>query len=175
LRTQDAGRWKGARWAGEKIPTLEEVLATIPDGKRLFVEIKCGREVLPELERVLAASGKKPEQVVLIGFDYETMRLARKQFPKLQVFWIVSYKESKQTGKFPELEGLAEKAQAAEFNGLDLDWHFPLDAAAVSRLKQRGLQLFVWTLDDGAVAARLAAAGVDGITTNRPRRLRESL
>src|SRR6476646_10554366 len=30
LRSLDAGRWKGARWAGEKMPTLDEALATIP-------------------------------------------------------------------------------------------------------------------------------------------------
>src|SRR5258706_7289864 len=44
LRTLDVGRWKDARWRGEKIPTLAEVLATIPDQRRLFVDIKCGPE-----------------------------------------------------------------------------------------------------------------------------------
>ncbi len=43
LRTLDAGQWKHPRWRGEKIPTLEEVLATVPPGKRLFIEIKARR------------------------------------------------------------------------------------------------------------------------------------
>ncbi|MFV2065815.1 MAG: glycerophosphodiester phosphodiesterase family protein, partial [Pirellulales bacterium] len=30
LRQLDVGAWKGERWRGEKIPTLEEVLATVP-------------------------------------------------------------------------------------------------------------------------------------------------
>jgi glycerophosphoryl diester phosphodiesterase len=38
-----------------------------------------------------------------------------------------------------------------------------------------GLKLYVWTVDDAAVARRLADAGVDGITTNKPKRLREQL
>ena len=27
LKEQDAGRWKGERWAGERIPALEEAIA----------------------------------------------------------------------------------------------------------------------------------------------------
>ena len=40
LPRHDAGRWKGAQWRGEKIPTLDEVLATVPRGKKIFIEIK---------------------------------------------------------------------------------------------------------------------------------------
>src|SRR5687767_15370020 len=39
LRKLDAGSWKGPKWAGEKLPLLDEVLATIPAGKRVFIEI----------------------------------------------------------------------------------------------------------------------------------------
>ena len=178
LRQQDAGAWKGPQWAAERIPTLAEALETIPDGKRMFIEIKCGSEVLPELQRVLAASGKKPEQLVIIGFKYETMAEAKKLLPELQVYWIVGYNEAKDSPDAkqpPTLEELTEKAKAASLDGLDLQWRFPLDAAAVGTIKEQGLNLLVWTVDDAAVAARLAAAGVDGITTNRPQWLRERL
>src|SRR3954468_15593010 len=53
LSELDAGAWKNARFAGEKIPALEDVLAVVPDGKRLFVEIKGGPEVVPELRRCM--------------------------------------------------------------------------------------------------------------------------
>ena len=178
LRQQDAGAWKGPQWAAERIPTLAEALKTIPDGKRMFIEIKCGSEVLPELERVVAASGKEPEQLVIIGFDYETMAEAKELLPRLQVYWVVGYNEAKDRAEAkqpPTLEELTEKAKAAGLDGLDLQWRFPLDAAAVARIKEQGLKLLVWTVDDAAVAARLAAAGVDGITTNRPQWLRERL
>jgi glycerophosphoryl diester phosphodiesterase len=175
LRGQDAGTWKAPQWAGEKIPTLAESLATIPDGKRMFIEIKCGSEILPELKRVLAASGKTREQLVIIGFDYQTMADAKQRFPHLEVYWVVGHKDSPETGKPPELDDLAEKAAAAGLDGLDLNYRFPLDGEAVARLRARGLKVFVWTVDDAAVAARLASAGVDGITTNRPQWLREQL
>ena len=34
LRSLDAGRWKGLRWAGTRLPLLSEVLAIIRDGQR---------------------------------------------------------------------------------------------------------------------------------------------
>ena len=64
----------------------------------MFIEIKCGPEVLPILERVLKASGKKPEQLVLIGFNYATMEKARKRFPHCPIYWLAGYEADKRTG-----------------------------------------------------------------------------
>lgn len=175
LRTLDAGSWKGAAWKGEKLPTLDEALATIPAGKRLFIEIKCSAAVLPELERVIQASGKKAAQLVIIAFDYDTIAQAKKRFPEIPAFWLAGYKVDKQTGKGTELEPLLAKAKAAGVDGLDLDFKFPIDAAFVAAAKAQGLQIHVWTVDDAETARRLAAAGVAGITTNRPGWLREQL
>jgi len=175
LRTLDAGKWMGPRWQGEKLPTLAEALATIPEGTRMFVEIKCGPEVLPVLQNVLQASGKKPAQLVLIGFSYDTMVKAKKKFPDLPVYWLVGYGKDKKTGKYPALEALIEKAKVAGLDGLDLDYKFPIDTKFIAKVKRAGLQLHVWTVDDPATAKRLVAAGVDSITTNRPAWLRAQL
>lgn len=174
LRALDAGAWKGARWAGEKIPTLAEALATIPEGRRMFVEIKCGTEALPELRRVIGASGKKPEQIVLLGFSYSVVRAAKALLPELEVCWLASYKKGAD-GSSPTASELIEKAKAASLDGLDLDFHFPIDAAFAAEVKAGGLKLYAWTVDDPAVARSLVAAGVDGITTNRPAWLREQI
>jgi glycerophosphoryl diester phosphodiesterase len=175
LRRLDAGSWKGAKWKGERLPTLAEALETVPEGKRMFIEIKCGPEVLPILERVLRASGKKPEQLVLIGFRYATMEKARKRFPKLPIYWLAGYEADKRTGEHPDIETLVKKAKSARFDGLNLDFKFPVNPEFVSKVKGAGLRLYVWTVDDPAAAASLAEAGVDGITTNRPGWLRRQL
>ncbi len=60
-------------------------------------------------------------------------------------------------------------------NGLDLQGTFPIDRAFVVKVKAAGLKLCTWTVDDLPTAERLVAAGVDGITTNRPGWLREQL
>lgn len=175
LRELDAGSWKGSAWKGEKLPTLRESLAAIPDGKRVFIEIKCKEEILPALQRDLAASAAKPGQLVLIGFDLPTMERAKKLFPELPVYWLAGYKADKKTQEYPKLDDLIRKARAAGMDGLNLDFKFPIDAEFVAQVKAAGLALYVWTVDDAAVARRLAAAGVAGITTNRPAWLREKL
>jgi glycerophosphoryl diester phosphodiesterase len=175
LQTLDAGAWKGAQWKGEKLPTLADALATIPDGKRMFIEIKCEANVLPELERVIKASGKKPEQLAIIAFDYETAEQAKKLLPSLRVYWLASYKADKKTGELPQLETLIAKTKAAGLDGLDLDHKFPIDAAFFAKIKAAGLGFYVWTVNDAEIAKRLIKSGVDGVTTDRPAWLREHL
>jgi glycerophosphoryl diester phosphodiesterase len=165
------GKWKGSQFA-ETIPSLEEMLAVVPRGKRIFIEVKCGAEILPELARVLHASGLNNRQLAIIGFDYETMLLAKAQLPRLQVFWLVGVGKHK---KYPPVEELIAKAKKAGFDGLNLEQGFPIDSAFVKQVRGAGLKLYTWTVDDPVVARRLAEAGVDGITTNRPKWLREQL
>lgn len=57
--------------------------------------------------------------------------------------------------------------------GLDFPFDWPIDEAFVTRVKETGLKLIVWTINDQAVARRMSEAGVDGITTDQPRWLRE--
>jgi glycerophosphoryl diester phosphodiesterase len=175
LRRLDAGQW--GKWQGkgfsEKIPSLEEVLALVPPGKKLFIEIKCGPEVLPELGRVLQRAALKPEQTVLIGFGYETVKAAKAALPQLQVLYLAG--AEKKTKKYPPVEGLIEQARAANLDGLDLESGFPIDSAFVQKVHAAGLKLYTWTVDDPEVARKESAAGVDGITTNRPGWLRQQL
>ena len=171
LQALDAGSFKGPQWKGEKLPALAEVASTIPEGRRLFMEIKCGSEVLPALEQVLAGSGKRPEQLVFIGFDAETLRLARQRFPHLQIYLLGSLKRRKAA----LMDELIAQARAIGANGLDLEADVRIDSVVVNRVHQAGLRLLVWTVDDDQFAARLARAGVDGITTNRPGWMRQRL
>lgn len=172
LNAGDSGKWKGKGF-DEKLPSLDEVLALIPDGKRLFIEIKVGPEIFPELEKSLQRAGKKPEQTALIGFGYETMKQAKVKFPNLQVYWLAG-PEGKPK-KYAPLDELFEKARAAKVDGLDLEQGFPIDAAFVKKMHDAGMKIYTWTVDKPEVARAEAAAGVDGITTNRPGWLREQL
>jgi glycerophosphoryl diester phosphodiesterase len=175
LRQQDIGKfgkWKEAGFT-EKIPLLDEVLPLIPEGRRLFIEIKCGPEVLPELANVLKRGEKKSEQTVIIGFGYDTMKAAKEKFPNLEVNWLVE--KDKKTKEYPKVEDLIAKAKAAKLDGLDMNSGFPIDKEFVNKVHQAGLKLYTWTVDDPEVARREAQAGVDGITSNRPGWMREQL
>ena len=176
LRTLDAGSWKDSRWKGEPIPTLAEVLATIPEGRRLYIEIKCGPEIVPVLKEVLRSSGRPPEQTVLIGFGLDAVREAKKAMPELKIYWLSGWKQDKDTGRWlTSVEDLIASAREAGVDGLDLAANGPLDAEAVAKIRDAGLEFHVWTVNDPAVARRMIALGVDSITTDRPGWLRANL
>ena len=176
LKLLDAGSWKDPKWAGEKIPSLEEVLAILPENKRLFIEIKCGVEILRELERVLKSSGKKPEQIALIGFGYETMKRTKTWLPQFPVYWLNAFKPQHQTDPNRRItDELIEKSVAANFDGLNLLFNGPLDAEFMRKARAANQKVFVWTVDDPNAARRMIELSVDGMSTNRPGWLREQL
>ena len=178
LQSLDAGSWKDAAFAGERIPTLDEILATVPDGKRLFIEIKSKAEILPELERVLTASGKQPNQTVIISFDFDTVRTAKSRMPKLPGYWIqgTSPSRNEKTGAVvAPPDELIEKCRGAGLDGLDLKYDSELTCEIVESMHRLGLGLYVWTVNEPEDARRLIALGVDGITTDRPGWLRGQL
>lgn len=173
LRRLDAGKWKGARFAGEKIPTLTEMLAAVPNGKKVFVEVKCGPEIVPELNRVLKSSGLKPEQTPVISFNAKVVAAVKKIRPDLPAYWIVSLNRKGQ--KPPTADELIAKSKEIVADGLDLSAVDLLDKPFSAKIKAAGLKLYVWTVDDLVVARRMVEIGADGITTNRPGWLREKL
>jgi glycerophosphoryl diester phosphodiesterase len=156
------------------VPALEEVVAGVPDGRRLFIEIKCGPEALPELQRVLGASGLPTARFAIIGFSHGTLTKAKQLLPAVPVYWLVSGRPDKE-GRRPDLDAVIAKAKEGGLDGLDLSHDWPIDAAFVATVRAAGLRLYTWTVNDPAVARRHAAAGVDGITTDRPGFLRAQL
>jgi glycerophosphoryl diester phosphodiesterase len=174
LRQLDVGRWKGPQFIGEKIPFLEEMLATVPPGKRVFVEVKCGAEIVPELDRLLRASRLKPEQTAVISFHAEVIAAVKKARPDLEAYWIVSLKPAKDK-KLPTAEELIARAKEIAADGLDLSASEVLDRPFAAKVKAANLKLYVWTVNDLPLARRMIEIGADGITTDRPGWLRAGL
>ena len=171
----DAGAWKGEQWSGTRIPTLAQVLETVPPDKTLVVEIKCPRDVLPELERVLDASGKR-EQVMLIAFDYDTISEAKQEMPDLPCYWLYGFSESEAaTYGVRSRDDLLERVQRAKLDGLDVRHSGEWTAGLADALSKLGKALYVYTVNDADRARRLRDAGVAGITTDRPAFIRKAL
>lgn len=175
LRQLDVGAWKGERFRGERIPLLSEVLSTVPSGRRLFVELKCGAEALPALGRTLAADESHSARVVIIGFRRSVMAKAKAALPLVPVYWISRKPPAGGRGPDPVGDGLIADAVAAGLDGLSLQAWESVDARFIDKARAAGLAVYVWTVDDAAEAMRFEAAGVDGITTNRPKLLRRML
>lgn len=166
----DAGSWKSPEFKGEAVPTLEHALSVLPPEKYFVVEIKShDHAIIPILQNLLARREIKPQQLLLIGFDYELMKALKSTLPQYGVLWLCGLLVGK------PLDELIELCQAAHFEGLNLSSSWPVDEAFVHQVKGAGLKLYIWTVDDRETALALATAGVDGITTNKPGWLREQL
>lgn len=176
----DAGSWKGPQFKGEKIPLLEDQIASIPPGKRLLIEIKVGPEIVSELKRVLAKTGATEKNIAIISFNYDTLQEVRKQLPAFDTLWLVGYKKPdparpELTKNQPTVDEMIRDAKAAQFTGLDLQHTWPLSRRDVNKIQKAGLELHVWTVDDPTIARRWIGFGVESITTNRPAWLRKQL
>ncbi len=178
LSTLDAGSWKSPKYAGERIPTLEAVLDCLPPGKCLVIEIKSGPEILPHLQAVLEACPKSPSQVAIIAFNWENITGSKQRMPKIPCYWLYGTTPNvdKKTGKISDRpDELLARCKAAGLDGLDLKYDSAITPDFMAKMKAAGLELIVWTINDPAVARRLADLGVAGITTDRPAWLREQM
>lgn len=169
LRRLDAGGWKDARWRGEKIPTLAEVLEFAPPGKRLFLELKSGAEILPTLARELSSRMAARNQITLLSFSAALVAECKQRLPDVQVCWSTDYRHPRFGGSWRPAAGeiLATLARSGA-DGLASRAHRTLDADLVDALRDAGRSVHVWTVDSLARARRFANLGVDSIMTNRP-------
>jgi glycerophosphoryl diester phosphodiesterase len=178
LEQIDVGAWKGPQWAGQHIPSLEAVLAAIPDGKQLFVEIKSGAEILDEFTHVVQASGKTASQIVVISFHLDVVKGVKERMPELAVYWLraKSPRQDTKTGKWLDKpEEILETCRKEKLNGLDLESTSELTREYVDKIHGLGMKVYVWTVDLPEEARKLVELGVDGVTTNRPGWMKEQL
>jgi glycerophosphoryl diester phosphodiesterase len=179
-RELDAGSWKDLKFKGEKVPLLEEQIASIPKGKKLLVEIKIGPEIVPELARVLKKTGATEKNITVISFNFESLKEVRKQLPHLPTLWLLGHpapnaKKTTTAKQPPSVDEMIREAKAAKLTGLDLQHTWPLTKADVKKIKDAGLELHVWTVNDVVIAKHWINLGVASITTDRPGWLREEL
>lgn len=177
LQTLDVGSWKHPKFAGERIPTLQQVLKTVPPGKQIFVEIKTGPEILPELKRQLAESRLQDNQITIICFNQEVVTLARQQMSQYTVNWLTSYKQNKQTGHWkPTAAEVVSTLQRTHASGLGSHGNTKVvDDQFVAAVRNAGAGFHVWTINEPAEAIRFRDLGVDSITTDRPAFIRRAL
>ena len=171
IKKLDAGVWKSSAYRNERVPTLSEVLATVPSGRRLYVELKAAEGLVPALRRTLEAGSVPLEQIVLISFEAETLREAKRALPRCPVFLLADTPDAAPA----KLAELIRFCQAEGFAGLDVSAGWPIDKALVKRLRLAKLELHVWTVNDARRARELVYAGVASITTDKPGWLRTQL
>tara|TARA_R110002072_G_scaffold303109_1_gene493934 strand:- start:19423 stop:20235 length:813 start_codon:yes stop_codon:yes gene_type:complete len=177
LRTLDVGRWKSPRFVNERIPTLAEVLATVPDGRQIFVEIKCGPEVLPVLKSQLAASPLKPEQITIICFNEAVVMQAQETMPQYRANWLTSYRQKEKSNPWtPSIEDVLKTLKRTGATGLGSNGNLKvIDLPFVEKVRHAGFGFHVWTVNDPQAARKFRSLGAESITTDRPAFIRKAL
>ncbi|MFI1399789.1 glycerophosphodiester phosphodiesterase [Streptomyces sp. NPDC020681] len=177
IATLDAGSWFGAKWAGARVPTLEEYLNRVDEnGQKLLLEIK-KPELYPGIEkdtlRVLGEEG-------WLDAGHVSCRLVIQSFGAASVKAVHQQRPDITTG-FLGSPAVADLPSYAAYTDQINPTYGTLTAgyvAAVHRLKGvhgKPLQVSTWTVNTAADAARVAGYGVDGIITNNPDVVRDAV
>jgi glycerophosphoryl diester phosphodiesterase len=182
VQTFDVGSWRGTKFAGERIPTLDKVLQTYGNRVLLNVEIKFDRVPYEGIEsavaRAIRACGLS-RRVVVSSFDLETLLRLRRIDGDIRVSLLHDAAKSSvpDSGALDAASVMFARMAVAREAGM-VGIH--LDAASISadvcaRAKELGLGVLAWTVDSEPEMRRLAALGIDAIVSNRPALLRAVL
>ncbi|MGH3095968.1 MAG: glycerophosphodiester phosphodiesterase [Streptosporangiales bacterium] len=166
IKTLDAGSWYGPKFAGERIPTLDRFLDLVGGRIGVDLEIK-SPELYPGVEQEVADTltdhegwtGKSPKKhLVVSSFDWGSLRTFHKQLPKVHVSAIAS-----RVPGGDELDGLAKWADSCA-----VDFHH-LDRGTAGRVRDAGLGLVAWTVDEPEHMREVFDWGATAIATDRPK------
>jgi glycerophosphoryl diester phosphodiesterase len=161
----DNGRTFPWRGKGVRIPTLAEVLESIPH-LPLLVEIKepRGQE---EIRRVLEAH-RSGERSVVASADWHALKVFRSGSFSLGASRreITHLYFGSWVGWTPRSVPYQALSVPEAYRGLTIP-----TSKFVSSARRLGCPVHVWTVDDPAVARRLWRRGVSGIVTNIPDRI----
>jgi glycerophosphoryl diester phosphodiesterase len=162
LRELDAGSWYDSQFAGERIPTLEEVLELSGQSDIvLYLEIKPGAPwgVEQAVVGALRSAGETTRAVVL-SFEAATLATVRRLEPTLMTGYLYDRRQPDAVQRALEL-GARQLAPRGDLVTPEL----------VAEARRNGLQVVTWTINRPEHMRAFAAVGVDGIMTDYPDRL----
>jgi glycerophosphoryl diester phosphodiesterase len=167
LRRLDAGSWFGPQYAGERIPTLREVLdLCVPEGVGVVIELKSPGIYEGMEEKVAALVGEMwllgAENIWCISFDHDAIRRMRRLDATLPLGYLYEW----------DVESFitSEDTVQAVCPYFRTPLVYPEQITEAHRL---GKLVFVYTVNEGEDMRLLAEAGVDGMVSDRPSLLLE--
>ncbi len=166
LKRLDAGSWFHARFAGERIPTLSEVLELLKDRAFLNIELKANdRErhslalLRQQVLRVVKAH-RAESRVFLGSFNHRLMREIKAENPRVTT--AIIYKAMRDFPFRPSW--LVARARADAF----VCGRWWLSDRFLKDLRAHNIPVFVYTVNTVKDVQSMVRASVDGIITNFP-------
>ena len=156
LRALDAG-------LGEHIPTLAEVFDTVDQRAVINVELKGPRTAAPVvtlIDEYVRQRGWRHEDFVVSSFDHAQLRKARRRDPEIRLGALIT-RIPRRLASFAQQLG----AWSVNVSRECVTEEFVLDA------HRRGLQVFVFTVNETQDIARMKKLGMDGVFSDFPDRV----
>lgn len=165
VKALDAGSYMGKQFAGERIPTLEEALDFIGDGRiRLCIEIKghTTRDCLRTAWETVSILKKRNylRHVVVSSFNHEALRAVKSWEPVLAT----SLDPTPQDGTLTPWE-LCEQVLGYNINAMQHTYE-TLTRDIIDEAHQHGFSLWTWTVNQPDDMRRMIEMGVDAIMTD---------
>lgn len=149
----------------EKIPLLKDLLETIPPDRTLVIELKTGTEILPflkgEVDRYWTTG-----DIAFISFDFDAIRQTKAIYPAVPCYYLAWSKS--------DAKKHISSAVQNNLDGLNLK-HSIIDLKLSDAIREAGLDLWCWTVNDPGTAWKMKNLGVTAITTDRPKWLKEQI
>ncbi len=157
IRAADAGSWFDKRYAGEKVPTLSEVLELVQNQTKLLIEIKQnGTKIYPEIIRKTIAEIRKYQAekwCIIQSFQSDYLEESYQIAPEIEIQKLVFVPFF-----LPDVQGTT---------AVNADFRF-WNRQRIQKVHQQNRQTFVYTLNGIKAIKRAILMGVDGIITNYP-------
>ena len=163
VRSLDAGSWKGPAFAGERVPTLEEAFAAIPDDRWVNLDVKGERKLGDAVAREVLRLGRERQSVLSLRGE------ARDGAAAVNSDLIVNNMERQSTA--------SEYVDRTLKGGFEFIQFFrdPFPAQAdIDRLRAAGVRINYCCTDDPEQLARWFAAGIDFPLVDDPARALEA-
>lgn len=155
LKSLDAGGWFDPAFAGEPLPTLEEVLRWAGGRLRLNVEIKVSAAAFAVLELLRSFPLAR---VLVSSFEHGLLESLRRSDPDLSLAFLLD------SPFWRRVLGRAEACGAESLNPR----HDRVSRNLVVACHRLGMAVYPWTVDDPRRLEVLCRLGVDGVFTNVP-------
>lgn len=159
------------KYSPEKIPFLEEVMRTIPFGKKLFIDLKVGNEIVYYLKDILIKNDYK-DKIVLISTNVSTLKTLKNELKGIETYLVIDRKWYNFIFNSSKLIKIYKKFS---FNGIVIKDSKYLTKEFVDYFKKEDLKIFVWTVNDLLRAQYLYKVGVNGITSDQAGVLMENM
>jgi glycerophosphoryl diester phosphodiesterase len=169
IRRLDAGSWFDPAFAGERVPTLDEVLGSVKDRILINIEIKpeaVDHGIVPRVV-ALIAEHRIHGGAVVSSFSPEALRRIKTTDPAVVTASL--FNAELHDGRDP-----LEIVQEVGSRGFNLSAK-RVTADIVERCHRHGIPVAVYTVNDPVQARRLRALGVDAFFTDHPDRLIDAL